>query len=544
MQTDSLSFSARPASLHEVDRRDVPRPGGSSFRSILKDACVPKDAGDTPPSSPLTVEDDAAAATPSEEAEGDTAAVPSEAAETAETPGDNRDDAASVPAESVSVPSPAAVETAPTPNPETVEPPSPSSPAPAPEDDAPSAAAKLARGTLHRPPVPVTTRSPTAPSALPTSPDPAQTPSPDTPPPLSLTHVPAAAPAEGTRHPAGRDVPIAASSPVADRPVAPEARPPAPTGASPAAAPVPTNAEPGEHAAMPAPGVDAAAVPPSDAGPAEGQRVPRGDSSTGTPAAEEQAGAARTELPGQAVRFEPAAATSERPSNRKGEANERAAEPAADPPPTGSPADEATSLLDVVDAPPEAAITEEAPAPNVATDPPAPAPEPSTHGAAETPSTSRAGTHPAAGAERGGAARAAVSAAWLRTTFAQTLPSVSVEDGWKVLEMELEEGQGTMTVKARRDEDRVAVSVGFSDPNLRALAQTHADRLEQVLRTQYEANVDFSLFSGQSETPDRRPGASREGGALPGSPGAATPPADASRAARVALSGASNEWIG
>src|SRR5690606_15692231 len=88
-------------------------------------------------------------------------------------------------------------------------------------------------------------------------------------------------------------------------------------------------------------------------------------------------------------------------------------------------------------------------------------------------------------AERGALVRDPFTPAWLRTAFTQTLRTFAGDDGWKVLEMQLEEGQGTMTVKARREKDHVAVSVGFSDPSLRAMAAANTERLQQALQSQY-----------------------------------------------------------
>ncbi|GIV59775.1 MAG: hypothetical protein KatS3mg043_0864 [Rhodothermaceae bacterium] len=62
-----------------------------------------------------------------------------------------------------------------------------------------------------------------------------------------------------------------------------------------------------------------------------------------------------------------------------------------------------------------------------------------------------------------------------------------------MLELRLDDGDGTMTIKARRDAERVIVAVSFSDPHLRLLASENADRLQEALRQQYDASVDLSL---------------------------------------------------
>lgn len=139
---------------------------------------------------------------------------------------------------------------------------------------------------------------------------------------------------------------------------------------------------------------------------------------------------------------------------------------------------------------------------------------------------------------------------WLRSMVDDGLSGFSIQDDWKVIEMKLEEGQGTMTVRARRDDEKIAISVNFTDPQLRALALENADRLQESLRSQYQTDVDFSLMSdngaGQSEaswSDGSQEGRSRPDGvgATPAEPMSA---ADRARAARAAMIGARNEWIG
>lgn len=130
-----------------------------------------------------------------------------------------------------------------------------------------------------------------------------------------------------------------------------------------------------------------------------------------------------------------------------------------------------------------------------------------------------------------------------------SLSGLSLEDDWKVLEMKLDEGQGTMTVRARRDEDKVTISVNFTDPQLRAMAIEQTDRLQETLRAQYSMQVDFSLMNdntGHSRhgKDDTGRGGGRSAEALPSTRAHAVSSADRARATRAALVGARNEWIG
>ena len=140
----------------------------------------------------------------------------------------------------------------------------------------------------------------------------------------------------------------------------------------------------------------------------------------------------------------------------------------------------------------------------------------------------------------------AVPAAWLRAVLSNARQSVFADGGWKVLEMNLDDGDGTVTIKAKREEGRVAVAVGFSDPELRALASTHADRLQEALQTEYETAVDFSLFSNDAgHSADRHQaegaGASISGAASTDSEGDVR---DDRPSRRPLPTGAQHEWVG
>ena len=150
-------------------------------------------------------------------------------------------------------------------------------------------------------------------------------------------------------------------------------------------------------------------------------------------------------------------------------------------------------------------------------------------------------------AARGGLPQSrAVPAAWLRAVLGNARQSIFADGGWKVLEMNLDDGDGTVTIKARREEGRVAVAVGFSDPALRALASAHADRLQEVLQAEYETAVDFSLFSSDAGHSGERQQA--EGTDTPNSVAAHTGGEgdlrDDRPARRPLPAGTQHEWVG
>lgn len=86
-----------------------------------------------------------------------------------------------------------------------------------------------------------------------------------------------------------------------------------------------------------------------------------------------------------------------------------------------------------------------------------------------------------------------LSAAWRRAIHNGNPRSYRLENGWHVLTMELDEEKSQMTVKTRSSDDKVSVSVGMTDPKLRSLVAANTDRLQAALRTEYEADIDFSL---------------------------------------------------
>ena len=136
--------------------------------------------------------------------------------------------------------------------------------------------------------------------------------------------------------------------------------------------------------------------------------------------------------------------------------------------------------------------------------------------------------------------RPILSAAWLQK-LGEVAPQAAAGT-WHVVQLSLGEGDGDLTVRARRDEDRVHVSVGFSDPQLRALASDQADRLQSALEARYGADVDLSFTDGEGREPEERgeSHATRPGTSAPSDAESAAP----SRAPAHSRPGTHHEWIG
>ncbi len=136
------------------------------------------------------------------------------------------------------------------------------------------------------------------------------------------------------------------------------------------------------------------------------------------------------------------------------------------------------------------------------------------------------------------------SMAWLRAKMGR--PSFAqAASGWKMIEMQLQEGDGTVTLKTRQDNERMAVSVGFSDARLRSIASAQAQQLQDALQAQYDTEIDFSLMSdGSDSSQDQAPDEGPSSASL-ASPDRLDPDATADNTVpRTSLTGGQHEWIG
>lgn len=134
--------------------------------------------------------------------------------------------------------------------------------------------------------------------------------------------------------------------------------------------------------------------------------------------------------------------------------------------------------------------------------------------------------------------------AWLQARGAGRSSFVQSRDGWRMLEMKLQEGDGSLTIKTKQDDDRMAVSVGFTDARLRSLASASAQQIQNVLQSQYNTTVDLSLMKDGNGSAH---GESSDGAGSNGSPSARNE-ADAestdSATPHTALFGGQHEWVG
>lgn len=138
--------------------------------------------------------------------------------------------------------------------------------------------------------------------------------------------------------------------------------------------------------------------------------------------------------------------------------------------------------------------------------------------------------------------RPVLSAAWLQR-LSEMLPR-AVAGTWQTVRLALGDGDGELTVSARRDDDRIAVTIQFSDPRLRVLAADHAERLQGALEARYDTDVDLSFAESDSgssheQTPESDPHPRNSTGRS-GPAEAAEQPA----ASKPMHPAARHEWIG
>ena len=159
------------------------------------------------------------------------------------------------------------------------------------------------------------------------------------------------------------------------------------------------------------------------------------------------------------------------------------------------------------------------------------------------PGTARADTRSAQSASK--TRSTSLSARWAPVVAEVRASLSSGREGWQQMQIELEGGGGSVTVRARREAERVVVAVGFTDPSVRAQAMASAERLHESLQAEFGSNVDFS-FDAQSDS--RGDTADRSHPTTPTSRSQSDtrPPASsAPTVARPTLGAhASREWVG
>lgn len=96
-------------------------------------------------------------------------------------------------------------------------------------------------------------------------------------------------------------------------------------------------------------------------------------------------------------------------------------------------------------------------------------------------------------------ARSARASNWMKVLSERTSMLDKSNPQWKVLEMKLDKGNGSMTVRVMKEDDHVSVAVNFSDPEVKVLAENQYNQILDDLKDQYQQEVKFT-FNGQGHS--------------------------------------------
>jgi len=143
-------------------------------------------------------------------------------------------------------------------------------------------------------------------------------------------------------------------------------------------------------------------------------------------------------------------------------------------------------------------------------------------------------------------ARTVLAEAWQAQLLRPGNATLRTENGWQVLRIRLDE-DGSLTVRTRQTEQGLSVTVGLTDPALRAQALAQADRIQQQLQSQLDSPVDFSFQSDQSSSQSgQRDASGQRDGRMPGRTGTGAAESQSVAEAstpRRSLQG-QREWVG
>lgn len=137
-----------------------------------------------------------------------------------------------------------------------------------------------------------------------------------------------------------------------------------------------------------------------------------------------------------------------------------------------------------------------------------------------------------------------VASAWLKVVRSSIKTDGPAKDpsSWKEVTIELEDGLGSVNIRARRDSDQLSLQILTTDPNTGTRLSSATDRLQAELRDRYGAEVDLSFASDggkqQQETATAGSGSSLGGsGASQGIDSAENTDSESRR-------GADRVWVG
>lgn len=137
--------------------------------------------------------------------------------------------------------------------------------------------------------------------------------------------------------------------------------------------------------------------------------------------------------------------------------------------------------------------------------------------------------------------------AWLDALLRQPASVKHQRDGTSILRLSIDERSGSMTLRTRRDGERMLISIGFSDAGLHAAAQEEAGNIRTALQHLFDVAVDLS-FAQHDQSGDREKPPELAPRGMPRDTTRTSASADetdaVSRPARRSVFSARHEWIG
>ena len=136
--------------------------------------------------------------------------------------------------------------------------------------------------------------------------------------------------------------------------------------------------------------------------------------------------------------------------------------------------------------------------------------------------------------------------AWIKAMMQRIEAAEQAPGSWHTLEMNLDQGDGSLTIELKRHSSKVSVLVNFSDAVLKTMAEEHSAKIQQTLQNHFSHPVDLSFTSSHSDSTaasrDRQENVRQRTEAALEKRGLSEPQSDSSSRRRSTES--ANEWVG
>ena len=90
--------------------------------------------------------------------------------------------------------------------------------------------------------------------------------------------------------------------------------------------------------------------------------------------------------------------------------------------------------------------------------------------------------------------------AWLKAMLQRIEATEQAQGQWNTLEMNLDQGDGSLKIELKRHNSRVSVLVNFSESVLKTMAESQSAKIQQTLQNHFSHPVDLSFTSSHSDS--------------------------------------------